>query len=177
MKELNTTSRIFSYLSVLTGSLWLGAYLTRLFISYQIFEGPDLNFKAFVNPANLNGILQMLLPAVTTTFVLFIAFIVFYVLFLITSRLNFRENGWLFIMSIIILICVPFEIYLMTIDYPMILQLNSGNYASQIIVDMLIKRFKVLGSFPLIEIFCFMSLYYFILFRPFTKKIVINNEN
>lgn len=171
MKELNTTSKILSYISLLSGSLWIGAYLTRLFVTYQIFEGPNLTFKGFVNEGNLSGILLMLLPAITTTFILYIVFIFSYAFFILSSGIKMRENGWLFILTTIIVICLPFEIYLMTIDYPLILQLNSGSFINQNIIDLIIKRFKVLGSFPIIEIFCFMSFFYFILFKPFKKKI------
>ena len=37
-----------------------------------------------------------------------------------------------------------------------------------------VKRIKILGSFPLIETFCYLSFYYFLLFRPLTKN---KNEN
>lgn len=177
MKVLKTTPKIFSYIAILSGSLWIGAYLTRLFVTYQIFEGPDLIFKAFVNQANLGGILLMLLPAITTTFTLYIIFILSFALFIISSKIKFRENGWLFIMSVVILICLPFEAFLMTIDYQLILSLNSGTFLNQNIIDLIVKRFKILGSFPLIEIFCYMSFYYFILFKPFNKRVQINNED
>jgi len=60
----------------------------------------------------------------------------------------------------------------MTIDYTIIIQLNYGTYNTSKIVDLFVKRIKILGSFPLIEIFCYLSFYYFLLFRPLTK-----NEN
>jgi hypothetical protein len=173
MKTLNKTSKAFALLTVITGSLWIGAYLSRLFLSYQLFEAQDLSLKPYINSANLSGILITMLPAITTTFVLFICFILFYILFITISRINLRNNGWLFIITIIILITLPFELYLMTIDYNTLLQLNNNTFNSSAIIELFIKRIKVLGSFPLIEIFCYLSFYYFILFRPLTKS----NEN
>jgi hypothetical protein len=76
----------------------------------------------------------------------------------------------LFIIAIIVLITLPFEVYLMTIDYKMIFQLNYDTYNTSDIVGLFVRRIKVLGSFPLIEIFSYLSFYYFLLFRPLTKK-------
>ena len=172
MKTLNKTSKIFAYLAVLTCSLWIGAYLSRLFLSYQLFEVQDLSLKPYITSSNLAGILITMLPSITTTFVVYICFIFSFALFMIFSHIKFRDNGWLFIIAVIILITLPFEIYLMTIDYSIILQLNHGTFNTSEIVDLFVKRIKVLGSFPLIEVFCYMSFYYFLLFRPLTK-----NEN
>ena len=174
MNTLNKTSKIFAFLAVITCSLWIGAYLSRLFLSYQLFEAQDLSLKTYITSANLTGILTTMLPPITTTFVLYICFIISFALFIIVSHIKLRNNGWLFIIAVIILITLPFEIYLMTIDYSIILQLNHGIYNTSDIVDLFVKRIKVLGSFPLIEIFCYLSFYYFLLFRPLTKD---KNEN
>ena len=174
MINLNKTSKIFAFLALITCSLWIGAYLSRLFITYQLFVAEDLSLKSYITSANLNGILTTLLPSVTSTFVLYICFIISFALFLVASKIKLRNNGWLFIITFIILITLPFEIYLMTLDYSIISQLNSGLYNSTDIINIFVRRIKVLGSFPLIEIFCYLSFYYFLLFRPLTKD---SNEN
>ena len=174
MNTLNKTSKIFAFIAVITCSLWVGAYLSRLFLSYQLFEAQDLSLKSYINSANLAGILTTLLPSVTTTFVLYICFIFSFVLFIIVSPIKLRDNGWLFIIAVIVLITLPFEVYLMTIDYTIIFQLNYGTYNTSDIIGLFVRRIKVLGSFPLIEIFCYLSFYYFLLFRPLTKD---KNEN
>jgi hypothetical protein len=170
MNTLNKTSKILAFFALITCSLWIGAYVSRMFLSYQLFEAQDLSLKPYITSANLTGIFTTLLPSITTTFVLYICFIITFILFLTVSKIKFRDNGWLFIITVIVLITLPFEIYLMTLDYSMILQLNSGVYVPSDIINLFIRRIKVLGGFPLIEIFCYLSFYYFILFRPLTKK-------
>ena len=170
MKSLNKTSKIFALTAIVTCSLWIGAYLSRLFVSYQLFEARDLSLKPYINQLNMSGILTTLLPSITTSFVLYIVFIFVFILFIIISKINLRYNGWLFIITIIILITLPFEIYLMTIDYKLILQLNSGLFDPASLIELIRKRVHILGSFSLIEIFCYLSFYYFLLFRPLTKK-------
>jgi hypothetical protein len=169
MINLNKTSKILAFLALITCSLWIGAYLSRLFLTYQLFVAEDLSLKSYITSANLSGILTTLLPSITSTFVLYLCFMLSFALFLIISKIKLRNNGWLFIITIIIVITLPFEIYLMTLDYSMIFQLNSGHYNPSDIINLFVKRIKILGSFPLIEIFCYISFYYFLLFRPLTK--------
>jgi len=170
MKSLNKTSKILALTALVTCSLWIGAYLSRLFVSYQLFEARDLSLKPYISQLNMSGILTTMLPSITTSFVLYIAFIVFFILFILISHINLRYNGWLFIIAIIVLITLPFEIYLMTIDYKLILQLSSGSFDPASLIELIRKRVNILGSFSLIEIFCYLSFYYFLLFRPLTKK-------
>lgn len=166
MKNRSKLSNIFLFLAILSAIIWIGSSLTRQLITYQLFEGPELNFKSYVTQQNLHGIYETLLPAVTITFVSYSAFIIFFILFLIIARINLKHFGWLFIIMVAVFILMPFEIYLMTIDFKMISLLNSGNFDSSIITDLILSRFKVLGSFTIIEILCFLAFVYFILFKP-----------
>ena len=170
MKSINKTSKVFAFLAIVTCSLWIGAYLSRLLVSYQLFEARDLSLKTYINQVNMSGVLTTMLPSITSSFVLYIAFIIFFILFIVVSRINLRYNWWLFIITTIITITLPFEIYLMTIDYKLILQLNSGQFNANNMIELIRRRVQVLGSFSLIEIFCYLSFYYFLLFRPLTKK-------
>lgn len=169
MKKILTFSRTCATLSIISGSIWLGAYFLRLFLNYQLFEGPGLELKTYVTLENSNGILYTLLPSVIVTFVSFMVMIIFFLLFLITSKLSLKNNGWLFIITIILLVTLPFEVYLMMIDYKLILNLFTETFDSLLIIKLIKDRIQNLSSFPIVELFCYMSFYYFIIFQPFTK--------
>jgi hypothetical protein len=170
MNKLNKISRLLAFLAIAACSVWIGSYLSRLFITFQLFEAQDLSLKSYMNSSNLPGILITMLPAITTTFISFICFIITFALFIITSGIKLKNNGWLLIISIIVIITLPFEIYLMTIDYHILMQVNNSSFNATEIINLFIKRIKVLGSFPLIEMFSYLSFYYFLLSRPLTKK-------
>lgn len=170
MKKINRLSKIFLYLSLLSGILWMGSYLTRLFISYRLFEAEGLALKSNITPESLEGILFTLLPAVTATFILYIIFIASFVLFLIASKISLKKNGWLFITALIIFVTLPFEVYLMwAIDWDLISILNSGAINANAAVALIKERITVLSSFPLIELFSYFAIVYFILFQPLTS--------
>lgn len=166
MKNISKLSKIFLFISVISAVIWVGSTVTRQLVTYQLFEGPELNFKNYVTDQNLGGIYQTILPAITTTFVAYTSFIICFISFIIFSKISLKLNGWLFIITVMVIILMPFEIYLMTIDYRMISLLNSGSFSSSIITDMIISRFRFFGSFTIIEVMCYLSFIYFILFKP-----------
>jgi hypothetical protein len=170
MKNTSTISKILAVLSLMSAAIWVGSYLSRLFIVYQFFEGPDLILKTYINENNIDGILFSLLPAIAVHFISFVVMIITTILFYVTSKLSLRFNGWLFIILIAVLILLPFEIYLMLIDYKVMLALNSGTIDSAQIVAMLRDRITSLSSFSIVALLTYLSFYYFIVFQPLTKN-------
>jgi hypothetical protein len=170
MNEQSLVNKIFAFLAILSGSIWLGSYAERMIISYQLFD-IEMNLMPFVNQQNLSGILVTITPAVYITFILYIFFIFAFTIFLFSSKLGLRENGWLFIIAVIIYFTLPFEAYLLTIDYKII----SALYFSDVIdagyvISLFKDRFNNLSSFPIIIFLSYCSLIYFLICKPFTKK-------
>ena len=171
MKKISTLSKILAVLSLMSAAIWIGSYLSRLFLVYQLFEGPDLILKNYITNDNINGILFSLLPSIVVHFISFIFMLITGFLFFLTSKLNLRFNGWLFIILLAVLITAPFEIYLMLIDYKVIMMLNSGSFDSNLIIELLRDRIKDLSSYSIVAILTYLSFFYFIVFQPLTKNI------
>ena len=170
MDNLSKTSKIFLLLTTLSGSLWMGAYFARLIVFYQLFDPRELILRPIFNEQNLHAVLIELNPLIILTLVLYLVFIITYFIFITISKISLKENGWLFIITVIIFITLPFELYLISFDYKIISSILTGNFNSMEIIQLIIKRFKVLSSFPVIELFCYFSIIYFVLFKPLTKK-------
>ncbi len=170
MYNLSKTSKIFLLLTTLSGSLWMGAYFARLIVFYQLFKPKELILRPIFNEQNLHPVLVELNSLIILTLVLYLVFIITYFIFITISKISLKENGWLFIVTIIIFLTLPFELYLVSFDYRIISSILTGNFNSMEIVQLIIKRFKVLSSFPVIELFCYFSIIYFVLFKPLTKK-------
>ena len=119
----------------------------------------------------MEGILIIITPSINATFILYIIFIISFTVFVILTNIKLKKNGWLFIISAIIYITFPFEIYLMVkIDYKLIMAFSAGINDANSFLSLMIDRFKVLGSFPIILIWCYITIPYFLLFRPFTIR-------
>jgi hypothetical protein len=170
MENLKTSSKVILFFTILSGALWMGSYFTRLMISYQIFEGTNFKLRSYLNNENLSAVLKSFEPAILSTSILYIIFIIFFILFISTSKIKLKNNGWLFIIIVLILITMPLEIFLMTIDYRLITALNTSGFNPNEVLDLIIKRFKIFSSFPVIEMLCYFSVIYFFIFQPLTKK-------
>ena len=171
MKNISILSKIFAVLSLISAAIWIGSYISRLFLVYQLFEGPDLILRSYINNENVNGILFAMLPSFVVHFVAFIIMFTTTILFYLKSKINLRFNGWLFIILIAILITTPFETYLMLIDYKVIMMLYSNSFDSNTVINLLRDRIKDLSSYSIVAILTYISFYYFIVFQPLTKKI------
>lgn len=170
MKNISILSKIFAVLALISAAIWVGSYLSRLFLVYQLFEGPDLILRSHINNENINGILFSIYPSFVVHFAAFIIMFITTVLFYLTSKINLRFNGWLFIVLLAIIITSPFEIYLMLIDYQVIMMLYSNSFDSNTVINLLRDRIKDLSSYSIVAILTYLSFYYFIVFQPLTKK-------
>jgi hypothetical protein len=71
------------------------------------------------------------------------------------------------------LITAPFEIYLLTIDYKIATSVfYNPDFDSTYILNLTIERFKVLSSFPIIEVFIYFAIIYLFIFQSLKKKSV-----
>jgi hypothetical protein len=156
-------------------AIWLGANITRLFLGYNLFWGTEFELNSrFAKPDNLAYVLPVLSPAFLTAAIAQVFYLVCFFCFIISSKLSLRMNGWLMISLILVLVSMPLDIYLwIKIDRPFIEMSYWGQVDGKYMLDLLIQRFKVLSSYPVISVFTNLSLVYFFIFQPLRKK----NEN
>ena len=175
MKKNNNLSLLFGYMALTSGSIWFGAYVSRLLTTYQMFEETEFALKNYITNENISAIFQTTFPLVNLTFYSYIIMIISFTLFLILSGLKLKENGWLLIVSLIIFLTLPLESLLLITDYKLIDLFMNEQFVSELILKLIIERMSKLRSFPIILILSYLTIPYFLIFKPFTLK--IKNEN
>jgi len=172
MKNINKLSKTFLYISFSTAIIWIGAYICKLLLFYQLFDGPKLPVKPYLlnNKEAAFAALNAILPVITVTLIMFPAFVIFYTLFLVTSRLSLKKNGWLFISSILIYITAPFEIFLYLKDYKIFNFIYYGGETPANIINLIAERVQILSSFPMILLFAYFAVLFLIVFKPLQKE-------
>jgi len=175
MKKNSNLSSAFGYLALTSGSIWFGAYVARLLTTYQMFEETEFALKNYLTNANLSTIFQTIFPIVNLTFYSYIVMIIAFTLFLVLSSLRLKENGWLLIISLIIYLTLPLESILLMIDYKLIVLFMSEQFGSEQILKLVIERMIKLSSFPIILILSYLTIPFFLVYKPFTLK--IKDEN
>lgn len=170
MKNQSIISKIFASITLASGSVWIGAYLLKLFLLYQLFEPKDLALKQIYTTENLTIVLFSFLPAFLTTIIAYSVMILSLLIYLFSSKVSLRENGWLFISLMIVLITLPFEFYSMFIDYKIISLLLKFPFSEDVVLNLIRARITSLSSFPIIEILSYLSIIFLIIFKPLTLK-------
>ena len=166
MDKLNKISKTFLFLFAVTGIIWLGSYITRLSLFYQLFQSGELVLKNFVTDQNLDGILIILITAVSINMIFYVSMIITFIIFLILSKISLKLNGWLFISTLLIFLTFPFELYLMHIDYEIVMTVWKNSFDSKEVLKLVVERFTILSSFPIVEILSYIAIIYLFLFQP-----------
>jgi hypothetical protein len=170
MKKENTITKIFAYISFTSGSIWLGAYISRLLTTYQMFEATELKLKSYITDSNISSIFQTTYPLVNLSIFSYLIMIFSFTIFLTLTKIKFKENGWLFIITMIIYITLPFEIILLLIDYKLFIIFMNEQFTSELILQLVTERITMLSSFPIILLLSYLSIPYFLIFKPYTKN-------
>lgn len=170
MEKLSFFSKLTAALSVSAGGIWAGAYLVKIFVMYQFFITGEMNLKSqFVDVQTDIGI-QILAPVFITSFISYIIAVLTFILFLASSKLNLKKNGWLFITTVIVAITLPFEVFLMMTDYKIIVLLLRESFNPDVVLTLFKQRLSLLSSFSPIIILSYISIVFMIIFKPLTLK-------
>jgi hypothetical protein len=175
MKKENIITKIFAYIALSSGSIWLGAYISRLLTTYQMFEATEMKLKNYISDNNISSIFQTTYPLVNLTIFSYLIMIASFTILIILTKFKLRENGWLFIIMMIIYITLPLEIILLLTDYKLFVLFMNEQFTSELILPLVTERITKLGSFPIIILLSYLSIPYFLIFKPLTKK--TSNEN
>ena len=171
----NKFSSIFGFLALASGSIWFGAYIARLLTTYQMFEPTEAVLKDYLTNNNLPAIIQTTFPLVNLTFFTYLVLILSFSLYLISTHLKLKQNGWLLIISMIIYLTLPFEAVLLMIDYKLIVLFLNEQFASVEVLQLIIDRITLLSSFPIILLLSYFSIPFFLVVKPFT--LISKDEN
>ncbi|HSL87878.1 MAG TPA: hypothetical protein VK870_01105 [Ignavibacteriaceae bacterium] len=169
MKNRSFFTKLFASISLTAAAVWIGSYLVKIFIIYNLFEPVDLALKERYLQTDLNNLFFTLLPAFATAFIAYIIFIFTFITFLSLSKISLKQNGWLFISVLIVIITFPFELYLMLTDYKIISLLLLESLNSDTILHLIRDRITSLSSFPVIAILSYISILFLIIFKPLTN--------
>ncbi|HPO56119.1 MAG TPA: hypothetical protein PKY46_08945 [Ignavibacteriaceae bacterium] len=170
MTKLSKTAKIFLFLLASSTVIWLGNSISRMFFTYNIFQSPDLVLKPFLSENTLKLIFVIHQPMVSISIFAYFAMIAFLILFIITSHLKLRENGWLFISLILVFITAPFEIFLIVKDFDLLMSLFYTDYDLTHVMKIILQRYSVMGSFIILEVLAYFAVIFLFILQPLTKK-------
>ena len=128
MENISKISKSFLFIAVLFFVLWLGGYVARHLFLFQLFEPEDLTLSPYFASQNVLATLYSSLSLIIANIVTYAIFILFFSLFLLTSKISLKQEGWLLVTVLIIYSTAPLEIFLLTFDFNIVVKLLSENF-------------------------------------------------
>src|SRR3989339_260769 len=143
MKNNNLFLKIVQFLLVGSFIFWLGSYISRHLVVYQLFEPEGLVLRSVYDVENLKTVWITISPLIVSNIIAFPIFVVLYAIYLIVSKDSLKKEGWLFISTLIILVTAPFEIFLLLKDYKIISLIYSSVIDSNKVLELVRERITI----------------------------------
>jgi hypothetical protein len=168
LKKIHT--KIYLFLLILASLFWLGGSIYRAIIAYTLFEPFSLIVKSQITYdilrqtlkliGNINVYVLISYPIVLLTFVLFVR----------STRVSLKKEGWLFMITMILVLFFPIEIYLSYLDINFTLMVLFSNFDTNLALSLLIQRISALGGLPAIGSLCYFTSIWLAIFQPLKKS-------
>lgn len=178
-KEISQSFKKFlETLILIFGSVWIGSQLSKILTLYYFFQTDQygrISLKTEIMPDIINSISYQLTPIFSINLISYIIFILLILVYTFIIRKSLKQKGWLFISIIIIILCLPFEIYASIFDFKIFEYSYYRIGDSKTILSLFENRIISLSSFPLISIFLHLITYFLIIFKPLDKRSSFEN--
>ena len=164
-------TKILLVVLVISGTVWLGGVNIRAMISFDLLQTGTLDFKPNIHPYVERAVFGLVGQS---SMVVNIAYAIVWlagIIYLKTTKLSFREHGWLMMSAILFYIFTPVEIYTMILDFKMWYLDYIGSNDLVEFRKLFIHRLAALSGVPLIALLCYYSIIVIVLLRPLRHKL------
>lgn len=172
MENQTKISKLIIYLTCVFFTVFIGSYIVKIGMINQFFDAETMSLKPIFEGVELQSAFLTMLPVFTVSVISFICFILFLLAYFVVARINLRNEGWFFIIVLLVIVTTPFELYLLLkYDINLIQKIFSNEINSNYLLEMLKQRIVVLGPFPLIILFSYFIIIFLAIFKPLRKRI------
>lgn len=173
MENLSKLNKFIFFLTVLFFIIWSGSYISKYLLIYQFFE-PTLELKPEFTNVDFTPIFRTISSVINLNVIVYPAYFIFLILFIIVSKLSIKNEGWLFIILAFTILTAPFEFYSLFKDYQILMKINNENFDN--LISLIKQKIIEQNSFPIVQFLFIIANVFLLIFKPLHKK-VIKNEN
>ncbi|MGB9772847.1 MAG: hypothetical protein ACP5JH_07070 [Bacteroidota bacterium] len=165
-----TVAAKLAFTALVIGAIfWLGSIYTRAFLANELFSTETLTVRENL-PVGARQELFLLLAKSSIAILAWYAVVfVSGTLFLIASRMRFKEHGWLLMSSILFYIFLPVEIYTGLIDLKFINAVFNGA-SPEISQALFVKHFTALAGAPIVGLLSYFTIVILAIWQPLKKS-------
>ncbi len=164
------TAKISLFLMIVGGAVWVGGVNIRAIIGVDLLDFGTIEFKPNIHPLVEREVFRLIALSSIVVMIAYTVTLTSSIVFLRTTSLAFKENGWLMMSAILFYLFVPVEVYTMILDGKMVyldFVLSSNDLVE--FRKLLIHRLAALSGVPIIALFCYYTIIALAVFQPLKK--------
>ncbi|MEK6571032.1 MAG: hypothetical protein AABZ61_06655 [Bacteroidota bacterium] len=150
---------------------WLGSITMRWILSSRLLIGGTLEFQPDLNPIVEREVFRLMNYSSTITLIGYFAVFSSGIVFLSTTDLRMKENGWLMMSALLFYLFTPVEMYTSYLDGRMISGELWGTPELSLFRELLIKRLGALKGLPFIALLCYCTIIALVIWQPMKKRL------
>lgn len=166
----NTKSKLFMTAFVLSASCWLGTEIMKNIQIGNLLEFGTIEFKQSISGeferATYNAIAHY-------SVIIFIAYpltLMSFIGYLITTKRTFKNDGWLMMSAILLLMFIPVELYCFWLDWKIIGLNYWGAWPLEEFRKAFVLRLTALAGLPFVAQLCYYTIPILVIFKPLKKS-------
>lgn len=173
LKKINSKWYLFGL--IISGILFLGGSIYRAIISYTLFEPFSLIVRNDITYETLKQTLILIGNVNVYILISYPILLFFLIVFIVSSKISLKVNGWLFMIVILFGLFLPVEIYVGYLDLKLSTLVLFTDFNTNLALSLLIARIGALGGLPAIAFLCYITAIWLAIFQPLKKKAYENS--
>jgi hypothetical protein len=165
----NRTSKTALLVLVIAAVVWLGGLNVRAIVGFDLLQVGTLDFKPNIHPYIERTVYSLICQASMVVDIAYIVLWIAGILYLTSTSLNLKKEGWLLMVAILFYLFTPVEVYTMVLDYKMWLLDHIGSNDLVEFRTLFIHRLAALAGVPMIAQLCYYTAIAVAVFRPFRR--------
>jgi hypothetical protein len=170
MTQSTRLSRIALLFLAMGTIFWLGGLNIRALIGNVLFKPGTLTFEEYLAPEAEAEIFRILSFTSVVTMISYGVVLVSATIFLVTTPIRVRENGWLMMSAILFYAFVPVELYTGYLDGRMVYFEFFTTAGNDVFRGMFLTRLQTLAGAPFVALLCYYTVIGLAIFRPLTRS-------
>ncbi len=163
------TSHVLLLIISIAGITWLGGINIRAMIGFDLLETGTIDFKPNIHPYVERAVYALVAQSSIIVDVAYIIVWIGGIVWLRTTDLKLRQEGWLMMSALLFYLFTPVEIYTMVLDVRMWILDHLGSNDLVEFRKLFIHRLGALAGVPLIALLCYYTIIPLVIFKPMRR--------
>jgi hypothetical protein len=142
----------------IAGSVWLGGVNIRALIGFDLLQSGTLDFKPNIHPYVERTVFSLIAQSSLVVDAAYAVVLLAGLVYVSTSRLRLRENGWLMMSVILFVLFTPVEVYTIVLDGKMWYMDHIGSNDLVEFRKIFIHRLAALAGVPMIALLSYYTI-------------------